>query len=111
MASTDISESRAVFRNRWWIVIASLIGNVVGPGPAVIFVTNVFMVPVTTELHWTRGMFSSSLLASAFLAPITTSTFGTLLDRFGIRRVALPAMVVYAVALCSYRNCRRAPTG
>jgi MFS family permease len=56
-------------------------------------------------------MFSSSLLASAFLAPITTSTFGTLLDRFGIRRVALPAMVVYAVALCSYRNCRRAPTG
>ena len=101
MASTGIVASRATFQNRWWIVAASLIGNVVGPGPAVIFVTNVFMVPVTTELHWTRGMFSSSLLASAFLAPIMTPTFGTLLDRYGIRRVALPATVVYALALCS----------
>jgi hypothetical protein len=32
-----------------------LIGNVVGPGPAIIFTTNVFMVPVTKEFHWSRG--------------------------------------------------------
>jgi MFS family permease len=101
MASAGIIETRTAFQNRWWIVAASLIGNIVGPGPAVIFVTNVFMVPVTTELHWTRGMFSSSLLASALLSPIMTPSFGALLDRYGIRRVALPATVVYALALCS----------
>jgi len=89
-------------QNRWWIVAASLIGNVVGPGPAVIFTTNVFMVPVTTEFHWSRGMFSSSLLASAVVSPIMTPLFGNLIDRFGIRRVTLPATILYALALCSF---------
>lgn len=51
MASTSIAPREGVFANRWWIVGASLIGMIVGPGTAVIFVTNVFMVPVTTELH------------------------------------------------------------
>jgi MFS family permease len=101
MASSSAVEARSFFDNRWWIVAASLVGNIVGPGPAVIFVTNVFMVPVTTELHWTRGMFSSSLLASAFLSPIMTPSFGYLLDRFGIRPVALTATVIYSLALCS----------
>lgn len=101
MASASAVDTRTGFHNRWWIVVASLIGNVVGPGPAVIFTVNVFMVPVTTQLHWTRGMFSSALLASAVVSPIATPVFGHLLDRFGIRRVALPAAVVYALALCS----------
>ncbi len=101
MATTEIVETRSLFQNRWWIVAASLIGNVVGPGPAVIFTVNVFMIPVTTELHWTRGMFSSGLLASAIVAPIMTPIFGNLLDRYGIRRVALPAAVLYGLALCS----------
>ena len=101
MVSTEIVESRSLLQNRWWIVAASLIGNVVGPGPAVIFTTNVFLVPVTTEFHWSRGMFSSSLLASAVVSPIMTPIFGNLIDRYGIRRVVLPATVVYALALCS----------
>ena len=101
MAITSLVESRTLFQNRWWIVAASLIGNIVGPGPAVIFTVNVFMVPVTTQLHWTRGMFSSGLLASAIVAPIVTPLFGHLLDRYGIKRVALPASVLYGLALCS----------
>lgn len=101
MASTAVVESRGLVGNRWWIVVASLIGNIVGPGPAVIFTVNVFMVPVTTSLHWSRGMFSAGLLASALVAPIMTPIFGTLLDRYGIRRVALTATVFYSLALCS----------
>ena len=101
MAARSIVQSCSLIENRWWIVAASLIGNIVGPGPAVIFTVNVFMVPVTTELHWTRGMLSSGLLASAALSPIMTPLFGTLLDRYGIRRVALPASAFYGLALCS----------
>ncbi|MGH7091458.1 MAG: MFS transporter, partial [Stellaceae bacterium] len=102
MAVTGIVERQSGLRNRWWIVAASLVGNIVGPGPAVIFTVNVFMVPVITDLHWTRGMFSTALLASAVASPITTALFGWLLDRFGIRRVALPTTVLYALALCSF---------
>lgn len=101
MASIELTQSRALLQNRWWIVFASLIGNIVGPGPAVIFTVNVFMVPVTASLGWTRGMFSAGLLASAVSAPIMTALYGSLLDRYGIRRVALPTCVLYALALCS----------
>ncbi len=101
MASIELSQSRTLVQSRWWIVAASLIGNIVGPGPAVIFTVNVFMVPVTTSLGWSRGMFSAGLLASAVASPIMTAVFGHLLDRFGIRRVALPATVLYALSLCS----------
>ena len=102
MASTGVIRSRALCQNRWWIVAASLIGMIVGPGTAVIFTLNVFMVPVTTELGWTRGQFSSGLLASAVVSPILTPLFGYLMDRFGIHRIALPAATAYGLALCSF---------
>jgi MFS family permease len=102
LASTGVIQSQALFQNRWWIVAASLIGMIVGPGTAVIFVVNVFMVPVTTELGWSRGLFSSGLLASAAASPIMTPLFGHLMDRFGIRRIALPTTFLYGLALCSF---------
>jgi MFS family permease len=102
MTTTTVAPREGIFANRWWIVVASLIGMVVGPGTAVIFVTNVFMVPVTTELGWTRGDFSSGLLASAVASPILTPLFGRLMDRFGIHKVALPASILYGLALASF---------
>jgi MFS family permease len=101
MASTEAVASWAPFQNRWWIVGASLVGMIVGPGTAIVFTVNVFMVPVTTALHWTRGEFSSGLLASAVLSPIATPLSGYLLDRFGIRRVALPTTFIYGLSICS----------
>src|SRR5215469_2042892 len=47
-------------------------------------------------------MFSAGLLASALAAPIMTALYGGLLDRYGIRRVALPTCFLYALALCSF---------
>ncbi|HXQ53435.1 MAG TPA: MFS transporter [Stellaceae bacterium] len=102
MASTEVIQGRALFQNRWWIVAASLVGMIVGPGTAVIFTVNVFMVPVTTELHWSRGLFSSGLLASAALSPVMTPLFGYLMDRYGIHKIALPTTFVYGLALCSF---------
>jgi len=102
MTSVGAVQNTGVFANRWWIVGASLIGMIVGPGTAVIFVTNVFMVPVTTELGWSRGLFSSGLLASAIASPIMTPLFGRLMDRYGIHKIALPASVLYGLALASF---------
>jgi MFS family permease len=47
-------------------------------------------------------MFSSSLLASALVSPIMTPLFGNLIDRYGIRRVTLPATFFYGLSLCSF---------
>lgn len=102
MSATSAAPRAGLFANRWWIVWGSLIGNIVGPGPAVIFVTNVFMLPVTSELGWTRGEFSAGLLASAVASPIMTPFFGWLMDRHGIQKIALPAATLYGLALASF---------
>jgi MFS family permease len=102
MAGSEAAGRSTLFSNRWWIVAASLIGGIVGPGTTVIFVVNVFMVPVTTELGWSRGLFSSGLLASAVAGPIMAPIFGYLMDRFGIRRVALPTIFFYALSLAGF---------
>ncbi len=102
MASVGVVHTSGFMRNRWWIVAASLIGMIVGPGTAVIFTTNVFMVPVTTELGWTRGFFSSGLLASALMSPIMTPIFGRLMDRYGMQRIALPVTFIYGIALSCF---------
>lgn len=102
MTSTSAVQSTGIFQNRWSIVVASLIGMIVGPGTAVIFTVNAFLVPVTTELGWSRGLFSSGLLASAVASPIMTPLFGWLMDRYGIHKIALPAATAYALALASF---------
>jgi MFS family permease len=109
MTSTSLAAPSSMFQNRWWIVGASLIGMIVGPGTAVIFTVNVFMVPVTTELHWTRGMFSAGLAVTALVSPFATPFFGRMLDRYGIRRVALPMATLYGLALCSFALLRPEP--
>jgi MFS family permease len=60
------------------------------------------MIPVTSELGWSRGQFSSGLLASAVAAPIMTPFFGWLMDRHGIQKIALPAATLYALSLASF---------
>ncbi len=102
MVSTGAVQSRSMIHSRWSIVAASLIGMIVGPGTAVIFTVNAFMVPVTTELGWSRGQFSSGLLASAVASPIMTPLFGWLMDRYGIHKIALPASTAYGLALASF---------
>src|SRR5690242_6085130 len=50
-------------RNRWWIVVASLLGLMVGPSIHV-FVFGVFVKPITEDLGLGRGLLSSAFLVS-----------------------------------------------
>jgi MFS family permease len=84
-------------QNRWWVVFASVVGLTVGTGSLTVFTFGVFLVPVTQELGWSRGTFSSALALASILSTITTPIFGVLIDRYGIRAVALPALVLFAL--------------
>lgn len=87
------------FANRWWVVAASFVELMVGTGSILVFTFGVFLKPVTQEFGWTRGQFSSALAATTIFSLITTPIFGKLVDRWGIRTVALPATVVFALAV------------
>jgi MFS family permease len=92
---------RAQFYYGWIIVGVALVSMAFWLGIRSSF--SVFYVALLEEFHWTRagsaGVQSMALLIYTLLAPLV----GTLIDRFGPRRVVVPGILVLAsgLVLCS----------
>jgi MFS family permease len=89
--------TQGVFRNRWWIVVASVMG-LIGGGSMTVFVFSVFIRPVTEEFGWSRGQFGLALGLSSLVGAIALPIFGRLFDKYGTRAVLLPTIVGFALA-------------
>ena len=88
-------------RNRWWIVVASVMGLLVGNGPVMQFTFGTLLPPITRQFGWSRGLVSSAMVVGLWMTGLATPVVGRLVDRFGIRTVALPAIVVFSLATAS----------
>jgi MFS family permease len=91
-----------VFANRWWIVFACACGLLVGAGSILIFSFGVFLKPVTAELGISRGDLSAGLGISAWFVALACPIVGWLIDRFGTRRVMIPGILLFALAVASF---------
>jgi MFS family permease len=84
--------------NRWWVVFTTFFAEIVGGGAIMVFATGVYLKPIGQELHFSRGVFSSALglanIVTAFAAPV----FGRLIDRYGMRVIMLPMLVLFALS-------------
>jgi MFS family permease len=98
-----------LFRNRWWVVFATVCGLVVGAGPVNVFTFGVFLKPITEDLGLSRGAFSSALTFHAAIAAIALPLIGWLVDRWGARRIMLPGLFLYALATASYGAIQASP--
>ncbi|MBS1859339.1 MAG: MFS transporter, partial [Acidobacteria bacterium] len=96
-------------KGRWWIVIASMLGLLVGNGPVMQFTFGTLLPPITRELGWSRGLASSALVVGIWMTGIATPVVGRLVDRFGIRAVALPGLVLFSLATASVGWVRASP--
>jgi MFS family permease len=85
------------FQNRWWIVAASLCGMLVGSGALHLFVFNIFMKPVSAELGLSRGTLSSAVGLYGLVNAGGALAIGWMLDRWGTRRVMIPALLAYVL--------------
>jgi MFS family permease len=90
------------FANRWWIVFACASGLLVGAGSILIFTFGVFLKPVTSDLGITRGDLSAGLGISAWFVALACPIVGYLIDRFGTRRVMVPGILLFALAVASF---------
>jgi MFS family permease len=70
----------------------------VANGPIVFFTFGLFLGPITAEFGWDRATFSSSLLVGHTLAAIAYPFMGRAIDRYGIRRVTLTFIPIFALA-------------
>jgi MFS family permease len=88
-------------KNRWWIVFASVLGLLVGNGPIMQFTFGTLLPPVSREFGWSRGVVSSAIVMGLWMTGLATPVVGRLVDRFGIRAVALPAIALFSAATAS----------
>jgi MFS family permease len=100
---------RGFFANRWWVVVATVLGLIVGAGPINVFAFGVFIKPITAELHIGRGLLSSGVTLQAVIGAIVSPFFGALLDRWGARRVMIPGIILYALSVASFMFLRASP--
>jgi len=87
-----------IFENRWWVVISSLIALIAGQAPIMVFAQGVFIKPVGLELHINRGVFSSALALASIITALAMPFLGQLMDRYGMRVVMLPLIVLFALS-------------
>ena len=84
--------------NRWWIVFTTFAAGIVSSGAIMVFATGVYLKPVGQELHFGRGVFSSALGLANILTAIALPMVGRLIDRYGMRVVMLPLIVLFALS-------------
>jgi MFS family permease len=91
-----------MFKSRWWIVVGSFMALLVGSGAINLFAFGVFVIPITQDLGISRGAFSSALLASGVANAFAAPVLGWLLDRYGVRKVMIPGVLLSVLATASY---------
>src|SRR5262245_2054823 len=100
----------AALKNPWWVVFGSVLGLLVGNGPIMQFTFGVLLKPIGEEFGWDRGTVSAALVVGLCLTGVMTPIIGRLSDRFGIRAVALPAIVIFSLATASLALVPASPT-
>src|SRR5207249_4600633 len=91
---------RLSFTNPWWVVVGAVGGLVVCNDPVLAFTFGVFLKPIMADMGWQRGTASFALSFGGICSALTVPVLGRMMDRWSIRRVALPGLVFYAFAMC-----------
>jgi MFS family permease len=84
--------------SRWWIVVAGILGLIVGQGSINVFAAGVFLKPVAQDLGFGRGEISTAIGLSSVVTALTTPFFGRLVDLLGVRFMLLWSIGLFAVA-------------
>jgi predicted MFS family arabinose efflux permease len=87
------------FTNPWWVVVGAVTGLCVCNGPVLGFTFGVFLKPIMADTGWQRGSVSFALSVGGIFSAVAVPILGRMMDRWSIRRVALPGLVLYAACL------------
>jgi predicted MFS family arabinose efflux permease len=94
------SSAAAEWRRDWTLVLAAAIGfsfmSAMHP------IAGIFMGPLEQEFGWNRTELSAGLALSPIIAILLSPFVGALIDRVGIRRLALPGIVLTSAAVAAF---------
>jgi MFS family permease len=85
----------------WKIVLAGFFGVMVSFAAIVPYTFGLFIKPLSLSFGWHREAISAGFTIAALTVAAASPGLGILLDRLGPRRVVLPCIVVFSLALAS----------
>lgn len=87
------------FRAGWKPLAGSLVGAGCGITSIVFYTHGVFAVPIAESTGWRRGAVQFAFTLMSLLAIVTAPVVGSLIDRYGARRIALLSMAGLLVGM------------
>lgn len=100
MTTKNIEQTQQEWGRYWPLVVVSCIG--LSYQSVITYGFGLFVEPITTEFDWSRAEISAGLSLAAFIAIPISPLLGFALDRWGVRRLALPGIILTAVSIMAF---------
>src|ERR1700742_4936362 len=85
----------------WSVVAAAFTGVMVSFSPIVPYTFSLFLNPLHAAFGWKREAIGGTFGLAAITVALVSPGIGVLLDRFAPRRIILPSILIFALALAS----------
>jgi predicted MFS family arabinose efflux permease len=85
----------------WGVVAAAFTGVMVSFAPIVPYTFSLFLNPLHAAFGWKREAIGGTFALAAITVALVSPFIGLLLDRFPPRRIILPSILIFALALAS----------
>jgi len=85
----------------WQVAAAAFVGVMVSFAPIVPYTFSLFLNPLHAAFGWQREAISGTFALAAITVAVVSPGIGVLLDRFPPRRIILPSIAIFALALAS----------
>ena len=87
----------------WYVVLAAALGMLLGFAPIFVYCFGVFIKPFTSEFHASRTNISFAFSLTNIMLAVSSPFVGRLVDRFGPRKIIIPAAISFAVMLVAFK--------
>jgi len=96
-----VNEESSIRYTGWYVAAAAFVGVMVSFAPIVPYTFSLFLNPLHAAFGWQREAISGTFALAAITVAVVSPGIGVLLDRFPPRRIILPSIVIFALALAS----------
>lgn len=83
----------------WWVLLACIVGLLVGPGQFAFGSLGLFIIPMQEEFGWSRSEISLATTIFTVALIFSMPVVGKYVDRYGSRQVLIPAMLIVGGSL------------
>src|SRR5450631_4778587 len=101
VANSQAGNESSIHYAGWSVAAAAFVGVMTSFAPIVPYTFSLFLNPLHAAFGWQREAIGGTFALAAITVALVSPGIGLLLDRLPPRRIILPSIVIFALALAS----------